>query len=249
MEDNDQWWREGLTEEQRAALDNPVPLPHSYQPYAQSRASAPPPDKKLAGWALGLSFLPCLFTLVPAVVLAIRALARPGDSRANGKGMAIAALCVVGGWAVALTVAVAVDLANDADRDDSGQIEGSGDLDSTDLREGDCFEVPDAEEVLSVDALPCGDAHDAEVFFVFDLPDGHFLGTAPTLRLVEQRCATEFREFVGVGYGDSHLDVYTLTPTRKSWALGDRGATCAAYQPAADGRPTPLTGTLRNARR
>lgn len=215
-------------------------------PYPQPQSGPQPPaSKTMAGWALGLSFFPCLITTVIAAVFAIIVLARGKDGRNHGKGMAIAALCMVGVWIVATIGLVAVAVTTDADRDSSGAIEEEGRLSADAIRVGDCFNLPDSEEVFSVKGIPCSDSHQAEVYAVIKLADGEFPGNKRVTDLANQGCAKRFQAFVGKRYGDSELEIFLLTPTKRSWDLDDRAINCAVTLPG----DKATSGSLRNAKR
>lgn len=134
---------------------------------------------------------------------------------------------------------------DDADRADSGEIVGGGDLSVMTLQPGDCFDDPDGEVVYDVQAIPCSEPHDNEVFAI-----GEFGSSAsdvfPGLTALddfayEQCTSSRFESYVGVEYLDSELGVFTLTPTEESWGEGDRGYICALYRLDL----AKLTGTAR----
>lgn len=135
-----------------------------------------------------------------------------------------------------------------ADRDGSGEIVGSGDLDVMSLQVGDCFDDPeDLEDVVyDVAAVPCAEAHDNEVFAVQSLADAFprsFPGEDVLWDYSYEVCSGSlFDSYVGTPYLDSSLDVFTLTPTEESWEEGDREFVCAVFR--LDGRK--LTGTARD---
>lgn len=52
-------------------------------------------------------------------------------------------------------------------RDDSGAIVEGGGLGAFAVQIGDCFNVPEEELVMSLEAVPCGDPHDAEAYDSF----------------------------------------------------------------------------------
>lgn len=151
------------------------------------------------------------------------------------------------GW-LALVAAVAIGgYFFAARRDDSGQITDAGSLASTELRAGDCFDLPDteAELVEDVDARPCAESHQFEVFLVGEVPEGEFPGDEAFDDYAFDNCFPAFADFVGLPFEESRLDMYYLVPTAESWEMGDREVTCAAYHPLDD----ELTGSLRNSRR
>jgi hypothetical protein len=62
--------------------------------------------------------------------------------------------------------------------------------------------------------------------------------------LANNFCITSFEKFAGLRYDRSELEMFPLVPSEKSWAKGDRIATCIIYD---ENKLT--TGGLRNANR
>lgn len=190
----------------------------------------------------------------PALLQAVRAavpLPTAGDQEAGRLGLAIAALGVVGAWIVGFVAWFAIDIVHEVGRGDGGNDIPSGQINTRDLREGDCLDIPEAKSVRSVNAMPCEDYHDAEVYWTFDLSAGDYPGDDAVVLKAEQGCAARFDEFVGKPYGRSQLDAFYIHPTEGLWQVGERGVTCSVYEPT---RPRSedvnrVTGTLRNARR
>lgn len=143
------------------------------------------------------------------------------------------------GVLVALAIAgiAAVALLTTAERDDSGVIVDQGSLDVFELQVGDCFmdeaETPtspdDTTQVESVEAIPCEQSHNAEVFANIDLPDGDFPGDAPVTDMAETRCFDEFEPYVGMAYESSEYNFGWFVPTGESWSNGDRTINCVLY--------------------
>lgn len=155
---------------------------------------------------------------------------------------------LAGFWWVGLIVVVAVVGALfAAQRDEGGQIVEGGDLDVVELRVGDCFDLEDATatEVADVDAKPCDEPHEFEMYFIGDMPDGDFPSESGFLAFFEDECMPAFEEFVGVPYEESQLDIYWLTPTEEGWAAGDRQVQCSVFHPVDD----ELTGSLEGSGR
>lgn len=117
----------------------------------------------------------------------------------------------------------------DASRDESGAIAEAGAVSVFSLRVGDCFDDHDSGDVQRVAALPCGEAHDNEVFATFDL-DGEWMGDDEVTRLGEEGCNDRFAAAIGAPYEESVLAFYPMTPTEGSWNdLDDREIVCVAY--------------------
>jgi hypothetical protein len=137
---------------------------------------------------------------------------------------------------------------NDASRDDSGEIVGSGDLDVWTLQVGDCFDDPaDLDDVVfDVAALPCSEPHDNEVFSLVPIA-GTFGETYPGDAALQEysyeACIGEpFDSYVGTDYLDSSLEVFTFTPSDESWDEGDREVVCVLFRLDFE----KLTGTAGN---
>ena len=132
-------------------------------------------------------------------------------------------------------------------RDAAGSIDEQGDLSVFRFRVGDCFNDPSNTdtEVSDVDAVPCSEAHDNEVFHLFDLADGPYPTEAGIEAAVESQCLPAFDSYVGNAYESSELFAFPISPTQQSWeTFDDREVVCVLY---ADG--TQLVGSMRGSGR
>jgi hypothetical protein len=132
---------------------------------------------------------------------------------------------------------------NTAQRDEEGNVVEAGNVGARNVQLGDCFQDGDISaeeetEVRSLDAVPCDEPHDNEVYAIFDLPDGDYPGDTEVIELAISGCEEEFADFVGLGYGETSLDVTYLYPLEPTWP-DDREIVCAIYDSAG-----PATGTL-----
>jgi hypothetical protein len=139
---------------------------------------------------------------------------------------------------------------NGAERDDSGTIAKAGDLEVTDLRVGDCFDMAPGDEtatdVTEVVAVPCSDPHENEVYVATNyVGSDSYPGEATIWDYANQFCITAFDTFVDIAYEDSLLDFGYFYPSEEGWAQGDHAITCVLY----DFNGTPLTGSMRGAAR
>lgn len=151
-------------------------------------------------------------------------------------------------WWIGLVILVVVGGAIfAARRDETGQIVGAGDLQVFDLQPGDCFDLkdPTEEEVVAVEAKPCTEPHQYEMFLITSLPDGEYPGEAEFLGLLERECLSPFAEFVGIGLEESRLDIFWLTPTESGWAAGDREMRCAVFDPFDEELTESMRGSAR----
>ena len=80
---------------------------------------------------------------------------------------------VVAGVAVFAGVGAFQD---DTVRDSTGAIVESGGFGAFVIESGDCLNLPDGDLVQSVEGLPCSQAHDAEVYGMFDMVQNSWPG-------------------------------------------------------------------------
>lgn len=118
-----------------------------------------------------------------------------------------------------------------------------------DVEVGTCFNDAPADstemftEVSEVDAVPCAEPHDNEVFARVDLPQGpdapypslEALGTS-----IMESCTPHFARYVGIPYEESMLEITALFPTEARWGSGDRETICVLY----DGSLRRLEGSM-----
>ena len=158
------------------------------------------------------------------------------------------------GWVGVVVVVLAVGWYFSARRDNSGQITDGGSLQVTDLLVGDCFTLPDpdAAEVDEVDAKPCTETHEYELFHEGDVAGDEYPSDAAFDAFLTEQCIPAFNSYVGLDYEVSVLDFIYFTPTGEGWDDGDHSVQCAAFDPHdtdPNGPPDPLTSSLRNAAR
>ncbi len=112
----------------------------------------------------------------------------------------------------------------------------------TELKVGDCFNVPNGTTVQTVETRPCGESHTAEVFFVGDHDGTTFPISLSLDRFVEDNCVPAFEEYAGRAIdSEPALLIGYLHPTRDGWEGGDRTITCYVGQPD----ESPSVGSLR----
>jgi len=139
---------------------------------------------------------------------------------------------------------------NGAERSDAGIIVEAGDLDVTELRAGDCFDMPsgseNATEVMDVQALPCSESHENEVYVTTNyVSSDSYPGETAIWDYADQFCLTAFDTFVSIAYEDSLLDFGYFYPSEEGWAEGDHAITCVLY----DYSGARLTGSMRGVAR
>ena len=135
-------------------------------------------------------------------------------------------------------------------RHDAGDIVESGGLGAFRIEEGDCLNLPTESLVQSVEGVPCGGSHDAEVYSLFDMASktSAYPGESAVVTAAEDGCLARFHAFVGVAYEQSELGIYYLHPTEETWEddeVKDREIVCMVT--AYDG--SKLTGSMRGSGR
>ena len=113
-----------------------------------------------------------------------------------------------------------------------------------DLKVGDCFNIPTATTVKTIEHHPCTESHTAEVFHVATYTDS--ATTYPiSLRFdsfANDACTPVFATYIGADIDSrTDLSVGYFFPTSDGWAGGDRAITC--YVAKAD--EAPMTSSLK----
>ncbi|MEU5596349.1 DUF4190 domain-containing protein [Streptomyces sp. NPDC020298] len=237
----------------------PPPSPYPpYSPYPQGPYGGPPYQPWTQGYSpynrpaavngLAIAALVLgILCFLPGVglVLGLVALAQIRKRGERGKGMAIAGSVLSGIglalWTVALVTGGAAEFWK-------GFREGARDGASISLKKGECFNAPGGSlegVTYDVDEVPCDREHDGEVFASFQIGGGgSYPGDSSVTDRADDRCYGLQDGYAMDGWAvPGNVDVYYLTPTRDSWALGDREVTCV-FGNTDEG--AGLTGSLRN---
>jgi hypothetical protein len=220
----------------------PWPPPPGQQPWPP-----PPPvwhDTGTDGFAitaLVLGILPVCGGLL-GILFGILSLNRISGTHKSGRRLAIAGIVLGTLWLIGIGVGVAVSIANEADRDPSGAVTSSGDVDATQLRIGDCPEKAPEGTTYTVHVVPCSQPHAAEVFAQFTLEGPDFPGAAQVDRFASGGCRKRVAGYAGPDAGADY-DLLYLVPTSDTWSQGDRQVTCMIGGP----NGTSVRGSLRSA--
>ena len=134
-----------------------------------------------------------------------------------------AALCVLLGVAGCATDQSA-SLDDQSVRDSSGRITIGGEVGVLRLMPGDCF-ILGTDEIEVVDAVPCEDAHNAEVFSILELASTHWPGSRAVAQVAEKGCVDRFRSATGHAFDPVHVAITGYAPSEQSWD-DDRKVLC-----------------------
>ena len=94
--------------------------------------------------------------------------------------------------------------------------------------------------------VACDAPHDAEVVGTYAAADAAaYPGETALAGEAGQRCPPLFKDYVGVAFASSRLDILPVIPTQVAWDAGSRDVACAAV--TMDG--SKLTSSVRGSRR
>lgn len=151
--------------------------------------------------------------------------------------------------AVILFGGTVIGFFTDARRDSGGEVVEAGQVGSGELQVGDCLLFPEGTGVddefhfESLEAVPCSDPHDMEVFGQFIHPAESFPGDESLSSFGEDRCLAEFEVYTGVAFEDeARLIASTFTPDSEAWSAGERQVECVLMN--YDGGP--MEGSMRD---
>jgi serine/threonine protein kinase len=134
-----------------------------------------------------------------------------------------------------------------------------GNLQLYQLRAGDC--LTGADMALNTTnpwpkltlAVPCNQAHTAEVFFAdnkFWSQNSPFPGSSKVSKEGNAACNDAFRAYVGIAYSKSIYTWTNIIPDASTWPNGDRGLHCVAYYSTPQQRAgVTLTHSIKGSRK
>ena len=106
---------------------------------------------------------------------------------------------------------------------------------AAELAVGDCLDAATLRDsggmVGRVSVLDCGDEHDTEVVGVHDVVADDYPGPEELNAIAGEECTAAFRDYVGVAYADSDLELVPLIPSETGWGADDHRIVCLATAP------------------
>lgn len=119
---------------------------------------------------------------------------------------------------------------------------------TTALAVGDCFNPPTEAVWSTVRVINCSEPHVYEVISntrrFTEAAGAPWPGDAALSGAAEQSCKEDFPAYVGIGYRESRLYVYSIYPSKEYWDSGGRQSICLVKE--SDSRP--IVGTVKNLR-
>jgi hypothetical protein len=145
---------------------------------------------------------------------------------------------------VAIIVAIVASQGH-AKRSSGGQISHKGNLSVFDLKVGDCFNNPTdtSNGVASVQAIPCTQPHNAQIYAKFSLTagaDGAYPGDSALNDQASKGCSDD-TEDLNQSAVTSSMTPRFLIPEEDTWNNNERMASCMVVNPTAT-----LTSSLLN---
>jgi hypothetical protein len=224
----------------------PWPAPPGQQQWQAPPQWGPPGPPPIDQGVDGFAIAALVLGIVPAcggilgIIFGILSLNRIAGTAKRGRKMAIAGIVCGSLWLVLIVVGIVASLALGPDRDHTGAVTSSGDVDATDLQIGDCAQNAPAGETTTVHVVPCSQPHGAEVYAEFTLEGDGYPGSDQVDRFALGGCRSRVAAYVGPAPAQDY-DLYYLVPTTDTWAQGDRSVTCLLGGP----NGAKLTGTVR----
>jgi hypothetical protein len=203
-----------------------------------------PPRGKTSGWAIASFVLGLLCIVLLSVIFGIVALRRIKRLGQRGWGLAVAGLALSAAWVVVIVIVIVLAHLGNATRSPAtGQITHSGNLNAFSLAVGDCFDnPPGATSLTSVTAIPCSQAHNAQIYAKFSLPGSilSYPGNTALTRTATNGCNAR-ASILDKSKITSSMTIRLLIPLAQSWLDGQRTATCMIANPTSN-----VTSSLLN---
>ena len=124
---------------------------------------------------------------------------------------------------------------NSAGRDSNGNITKSGEIKPSDLKVGDCWDLPGGGSSFDPNATidtatgtKCIEAHRYEVFYTGTMTDnGSYPADADLQAFAVTNCEPAFKAYVGTPFDQSSLTFYYFYPDSTAWKSGNRDFQCS----------------------
>lgn len=231
-----------------AGPGTPYPSPNS--PYSPSGAfgGAGPyspyggPSSPLPGQSTGTSGLAVaslvlgifgifMITAVLSLIFGFVGLGKIRRTGQSGKGLAVAGIVMSAVWIVVVIALGVASAGNQAQRSSNGQINKGGNLSVLSLKSGDCFAYPtDQQEINTVTAIPCTQAHNAQVFAQFNLSGSSSNYPSNMTQLASNGCQARTGS-LNQSLLTSSMSMKIVYPQDASWITGNRTVNCVMYSP------------------
>jgi len=221
------------------------PPPGGYPPAGVGYGApsySPPPSRGTNGFAIAALIFGIIGGALLGFIFGFIALSQTKRTGQNGRGLALAGVILSSLWTILIVVAIILAVTTSARRDSGGSVTEGGSISATALKVGDCVNgLKNTTNLLSLPGVPCAQAHEGEVFAVFDLPAGEYPGSAAVDDEVSKECNTRLGAYSPSAETDPDVGLFSVYPLEQNWRRGDRQVVCLAT--ASSGGTT--TGSIR----
>jgi hypothetical protein len=134
-------------------------------------------------------------------------------------------------WLPVLVVVMLIVFMDGPRRDDDGQLRGSGQLEVSELRVGDCFDADHATNIATVEAKPCDEPHAFELYHVGEWTGGHdgYPSDVELGAFVFDACLSALGDYTGEEVEGSRFFFSPIIPDEAAWDGGRRVVYCALF--------------------
>ena len=94
---------------------------------------------------------------------------------------------------------------------------------------GECFQFGPNED-SAVTSVDCNQPHDGEYFHIFDFAGTSLPSDDEMDEESDEICGLIFEHYVGTSPEETTLDYTAMSPTKQTWAKGDREIVCIAVR-------------------
>jgi hypothetical protein len=168
--------------------------------------------------------------IVVSVVFGILALLRIRERPQRGKGLAIAGLIISSVWFLFLVLVIVLAATSTRQQTENSSLGPTGSISVFDLRSGECFKNPSADERLlgltHVTVVPCTRPHNAQVFAVFQGKGEIYPGRDALRRQAAQGCRSRLAGNVDKSKLTHSMTLRFIFPTAQPWGAGQHAISC-----------------------
>jgi hypothetical protein len=165
------------------------------------------------------------------------------------RALVVLLVCVVGAVLAVLALLALSDGEDDAEARNTTTTPAGEPVAVDRIDVGTCFNDAGDEgafDYTELAVVDCDEAHDNEVYHLFDAPgSATYPGDQQIAEVTQQGCLAAFEPYVGKPYTESVFAILPIPPSATSWEGGDREVVCALY----DTGRRELTGSARGAAR
>jgi len=209
----------------------------AYAPYSPFGVQAKPPGRgRISAWAIASFVVGLVGAFLLSAIFAFIALSRIKRLGQRGRGLAVAGLVLSGLWIVLIVLALIGNTGAATRSSSTGIITHSGRMNVFSLKIGDCFDNPaGAKSVHTVTAIPCDQAHNAQIYAKFKLrgSDLHYPGAASVARMARSGCNARIGS-VNKSMITSAMTIRIFLPEEVAWITGQRTVSCMIVNSRAD---------------